>query len=224
MSSQDEQPQTSSLLHRLLKNLSLDWLSLAFDLTKYLRKWLCSSPSGPYEILDYESTFELVDTAGKTVIFKKRQRVEFLQDHIIAFEDYAWGDGKIFEDYKCSPGVIVDQYREGDRWNILISLRETKNRGDIVEFYIERKIENGFTKAEEWQQAEIRRATRHLRMNVIFPKKRHCQRAVLIERKSNQVLVLSAEHFTILPDGRQLVTWETTHVRSYNVYTLKWKW
>ena len=50
----------------------------------------------------------------------------------------------------------MDRYRDGDRWNILISLRETRSRGDIEDFYIERTARNGFTKREEWRQAEIR--------------------------------------------------------------------
>ena len=43
-----------------------------------------------------------------------------MQNNVIAFEDYAWGDGEIFTDYRCSPGVVVDKYQEGDRWSILI--------------------------------------------------------------------------------------------------------
>ena len=51
---------------------------------------------------------------------------------LLAFEPQ--GDGDIFVDYKCSPGVLVD------RWNVLISLRETKNAGDVTNFYIERTV------------------------------------------------------------------------------------
>ena len=43
----------------------------------------------------------------------------------------------MFGEYKCLPGVEVDRYQEGDRWNILISLRETKSSGDIEDFYID---------------------------------------------------------------------------------------
>lgn len=177
-----------------------------------------------YEILDYESTWEMLDTEGRKAIFRKRQRVKFLQNNIIAFEDYAWGDGEIFADYKCAPGVVVDRYREGDRWNILISLRGTKNKGDIEEFYIERTVKNGFTNSEEWQQAEIRRQTKHLQMNVIFPSSRPCRAAVITQRSENRPITLGLEHFRTLPDGRQLLTWETTKVRSFDIYTLKWQW
>ncbi len=105
-----------------------------------------------YEILEYDSTLELLDDKGETAIFRKLQRVKFRQDNIIAFQDYAWGEGDIFADYQCALGVVVDRYRESDRWNILISLHETKSKGDITDFYIERTVKHGYVQNEEWQQ------------------------------------------------------------------------
>lgn len=157
-------------------------------------------------------------------IFHKRQQVRFMQDNIIAFQDYAWGDGEIFADYRCSPGVTVDRYQDGDRWNILISLRETKSRGDTTDFRIERTIIDGFVQQDEWYQAEIRHPTRRLRMAVIFPKERPCQRAILQERKRHRTLVLGPERFHELADGRQLLEFETTQVRHLEMYTLRWTW
>jgi hypothetical protein len=177
-----------------------------------------------YEILDYDSTLELVDPRGETAIFKRRERVRFLHNNIIAFEDYAWGDGKIFAEYRCSPGKVVDRYQEGDRWNVLISLRETKSAGDVVGFHIERTVKHGFTKVEEWRQVEIRHWTRRLKISIIFPKERRCQRAVLVNRSRNQTTVLGQEHFNDLPDGRQELTWETRKIRRLEIYTIRWKW
>ena len=211
-------------LRRLPKSLSLDWLSLTLELAQHLRKLICANPAGPYEILDYEATLELLDIEGKRAVFRKRQRVKFLQNNIIAFEDYVWGDGELLENYQCSPGIVADQYQEGDRWNVLISLRATKGIGDVEEFYIVRQERNTFTKTEEWLQTEIRRRTRRLQMNIIFPKHRHCQQATLSQRDANRTLTLGPDNFHILPDGKQRVTWETTHVQGYDVYTLKWKW
>jgi hypothetical protein len=224
MTSPNDRPSFSELLRKFLKYLSLDWITVALDLAQRLRRFLCVTPTGPYEILDYEATVELLDTAGKKALFKKRQRVKFLQNNVIAFEDYAWGDGEIFSEYRCKPGVVVDRYQEGDRWNILISLRATKSIGDVTEFHIERTEENTFTKDEEWLQTEIRRRTRRLQMNVFFPRERYCLAASVSKRSSSKETVLGPEHFHLLPDGRQLVSWETDHVDKYDVYTLKWKW
>jgi hypothetical protein len=49
----------------------------------------------------------------------------------------------------ASPGVEVDRYQEGDQWNVLTSLRETKSAGDIQDFHTTRTIKGGFTRAEE---------------------------------------------------------------------------
>ena len=212
------------MLRRLLAYLSQDWFSVLFDLYHHLRQVLARRQVGMYEILDCDATLELLDANGERAIFRKRQKVRFLQDHILAIEDFVWGDGETMADYRCSPGVVVDRYREGDRWNVLISLRETRNRGDVVEFYIEREVKAGFTKAEEWQQAEIRHRTHRLQMAIIFPKRRPCQRATVSQRSRHHVLVLGPDHFRPLPDGRQLVTWETDQVHAHELYTLKWVW
>jgi len=194
-----------------------------FDLSQNLRQRLPGA-SDMYEILDYESTLELCDVEGAVAIFQKRQRVKFLQNNIIAFEDYVWGDGEVMADYTCAPGVVADRYQEGDRWNILISLRETKHKGDITEFHIARVEKQSFTKADEWQQTEIRRRTRRLQMNIIFPQGRRCQRATLTQRRHNRVQVLGTEHFHDLPDGRQRLTWESKRVYPYDIFTLRWHW
>lgn len=201
-----------------------EWRSLA-ALFVWLTAWITrQSDQGIYEILDYDSTLELIDSNGQTVVFQKRQKVRFLQNDVIAFEDFAWGDGEIFADYHCSPGVAVDRYQDGDRWNILISLREAQSRGDVTDFHITRTVTGGFTQQDEWYQAEIRRPTRRLRLAVIFPKERQCRRATVQERKRNRTQVLGPECFHPLSDGRQLVEFETTHVRHLEMYTLRWTW
>lgn len=216
-------PNAASLFRWLLSLLSLNQLSSLWDLYQLIKQWWPGN-TDMYEILDYEAELDLTDAKGKTAIFRKHQKVKFLQNNIIAFEDYVWGDGDVLVDYQCSPGVVVDRYQEGDRWNILISLRETKSKGDIAEFYIERKVQNGFLQDNEWLQTEVRRRTHRLKMNVIFPSQRRCQRATLQQRTRNRVTVLGPAHFHNLPDGRQLLSWGTDKVRPYDVYMLKWRW
>jgi hypothetical protein len=215
----------SLLPRRFSPHLYQDWIPFLFDLYRNLRLFLLRERhEGMYEILDYDSTLELMDPEGETAVFKRREQVKFLQDNVIAFQDRAWGDGKIFADYKCSPGIEVDRYQEGDRWNVLISLRETKSAGDVEDFYIERTVKHGFTKNEEWRQTEIRHRTSHLKLSIIFPNERRCRRAVLLERNSNRTTVLDQNHFTDLPDGRQVLTWEIRKPRRFEIYTIKWKW
>lgn len=216
---------TDSLLRRLPAYLSQDWLTIGLDIYHAMRHLWAQRPTGMYEILEFDSTLELLDPQGENAVFRKHQRVKFLQDNIIAFQDYAWGEGSdIFATYRCKPGVVVDRYQEGDRWNILISLRGTKQRGDIEDFYIERKVVKGFIKKEEWYQVEIRNPTQRLRMSVIFPKSRRCQRAQLIKRSRHRTEELGPEHLHDLADGRRMLHWEVAEIRHLEVYTIKWWW
>ncbi len=213
----DQQPSPVSSLADLASSIS----TIITDLSSFLRP---SVPTGLFEILDYDTELELVDRQGSRAELKKRLKVRFLQDNVIAFQDYAWGDGGVLYNYRCSPGVIVDRYREGGRWNVLISLRETKSRGDIVEFFIERRLRHSFEAKEAWWQVSMQHETQRLRISVLYPKSRHCLRAVLSERNRNRVTPLSGTQLASLPDGGQMLTYENEKVSRFETYTIKWSW
>ena len=42
---------------------------------------------GMYEVLEYESTLELMDSRGKRATFAKKEKVCYLQDNTIAYQD-----------------------------------------------------------------------------------------------------------------------------------------
>jgi hypothetical protein len=86
-----KQPVWLVLLRRLLAWLSQDWLIALLELAQQFGAYLLHQNQDLYENLNYEATLELLSATGKTAIFRKEQRVRFLQNHIIAFEDYAWG-------------------------------------------------------------------------------------------------------------------------------------
>lgn len=180
--------------------------------------------TGMYEVLDYSVRLELLDGKGQQAVLHKRQKVRFLQDNIIAYQDKAWGDGEIFADYSCSPGIPVDRYQEGHRYRVLISLRETKKRGDVEEFLIERTIRCGFMRAVEDLQIEIDHHTDQLSISVVFPRSRLPKRATLIEQNTTHAMRLGPAHRLTLPDGRQEVRWQTGKPRLFEAYILRWEW
>jgi len=213
-----------TLFYPLVSFVLKEWTSLT-GIGRWVRSVFTGERNrGIYEILEYETTLELLDARGQLANFYKRQTVRFLQDNIISFQDYTWGEGDLFSGYQCSPGVVADRYQQGDRWNILISLRETKSRGDVEKFNIVSTPINSYTKNEEWQQVELRHRTHRLRITVIFPANRPCQRATLHRRSSNRTTVLGQEHTSPLPDGRQVISWEALKVEQLEVYTLHWQW
>jgi len=179
---------------------------------------------GMYQVLDYDVTLEIRDRKGKKAVLTRREVMRFLQDNVIAVHDHAWGDGELFARYRCQPGVPVDFYEDGSKHNVLISLRETKDRGDILELWIERVIRDGLLEEHEWFEIEIDHLMRNLRMSIVFPKGRPCRRATLSRRSTGKTMLLSQNHFALLPDGRQRLTWDTKCPKLHDCYTIKWAW
>ena len=150
---------------------SLPWGSIFLDMLKLAGSMLSGTPSqGMYEVLEYELTMELLDSRGERARFSKCQKVRYLQDNIIAYQDQAWGDGDILLNYRCSPGVPVARYRPGQKTYILISFREVKHRGDVDEFHIQWQMRKCFPRKQEQWETEISHLTRRLVMLLIFPK------------------------------------------------------
>ena len=205
--------------------LDLPWFEIAGKIWKIGRKVMRGlSNEGMYEVLDYESTLELKDKRGKNAIVRKREKVRYLQDNIIAYQDQAWGDGVILIDYRCTPGKAVDQYQPGSKTYILISLREVKHKGDIDNFNIEWGVKDGFLREKELWETEIRHRTRHLKTHVIFPKSRSPYKVSIMEGLRQRSSNLGKNAMVQLPDGRWIVSWETQHPRLYERYSLQWEW
>jgi len=119
---------------------------------------------------------------------------------------------------------MVDQHREGQGYTLLISLRETKNKGDMEEFIIERHVRGGFTSNYESFQTKIAYPTNRLLMKVIFPKQRTPKKVMLLEQTSGRKLELTSNNFRVMADGKQQVSWSTSNPKLLDVYTLAWHW
>ena len=177
-----------------------------------------------YEVLNYESTLEILDKDGEEAIFTKKEEVKFLQNNVFAFQDQAWGDGRILLDYQCSPGIPVDFYRSGHKTYILISLRDVKQKSDIVTFYIQWKIRNGFLKDNGFWASDINHCTKRIKINIIFPRERPPRILSITESSHLKTRELSRESFIKLPDKRWQVIWEKRNPKIYEHYILKWEW
>ena len=216
---------TNNFIRWVTITLSLPWFEIAGKMWKIGRKVMRGlANEGVYEVLDYESTLELHDRGGKKATFKKRKKVRYLQDNIIAYQDHGWGDGKILINYRTSRGKAVDRYRAGYKTYILLSLREVKNRGNIDEFNIAWDIRNGFLTEDGYWSTDITNQTRRIKVNVIFPKSRPPSRLTIEENNRQRTHILNKDAQKRLPDGRWRVTWETNKPRLYEVYILRWIW
>jgi hypothetical protein len=225
MVSDSSSQRSKGLLRLLVPLLGSDLFEIVVFVIQLARQtFKFKSHEGMYEVLDYHAQLELLDTEGKHAVYHKRQKVRFLQDNIIAYQDQAWGDGEFMADYRCSPGVAVDQYREGNSYNILISLRETKHAGDVEEFRIDRTIRAGFVRPTEDFQIDIDHRTKQFSMSVVFPAARQPKKILMIEKNSTRSKALGPEHRSDLTDGRVEYTWSTNKARIFEAYILRWDW
>lgn len=199
----------------------IEHLATGLKIARKLRRGMADE--GMYEVLEYETTLELENKQGSKAKLYKRQKVKYLQNNIIAYQDHGWGDGEILLDYKCSPGVEADRYRPAHKTFILISLREEKQKGDIDEFHIEWGMRDCFLRHTEQWGTKISHRTKNLKTYIIFPKSRPPIQAWTVEQLTNKKHLLD-QNTIQLPDGRWLVQWETAKPRLHENYIIKWEW
>src|SRR5437016_4959665 len=103
----EEDKSGLSQLRPLLSGfLGSSWLNTLIELWKVGHKIARGmAEEGMYEVLEYESTLELKDNQGKNAHFRKREKVRYLQNRIIAYQDQIWGDGETLRNYRCTPGI-----------------------------------------------------------------------------------------------------------------------
>ncbi len=174
--------------------LDLPWIDILTYVWKIGRKVIRGMANeGVYETLEYESTLEINNSKGTNATFSKRKKIRYLQDNIIAYQDYGWGDGEILLNYRSNRGKAVDRYRSGYKTYILLSLREVKGRGDVDEFNIQWNIRNGFLTKDGYWASDISQRTQQMRINIIFPKSRPPLKTFIEESNRKRTQILGAD-------------------------------
>ena len=202
---------------------------LIFPILTDLYSWGKSSiqklrKPGMYEVLDYESTLEIMDPRGMVAKFQKSERVRFLQDNVIAIQDQLWGFKKNIYDYKCSPGVPVDFYASGHKTLVVISLREIYSKKDEVDLNMQWYLKGDpIGKTGSWE-TYINQYSHKITLNVIFPSERPPVRIWINERNKKKYIEVDKKALSQLPDKQWQMTWENKNPVMYETYTMKWEW
>jgi hypothetical protein len=182
------------------------------------------SKRGMYEVLEFQTKLTIHDPKGKSATLAKYEKVRFLQDNIIAYQDQAWGDGRILQNYRCSPGVPADFYRTGYKTYVLISLRTIKNKGDVTEFSFQWNMKDCFLKPTGFWSTDICHSTNHVKIQVVFPKSRPPQKVEVVEKNRRRTKVLGVDCIQQLPNEKWLLSWEKSLPTLYEQFILKWNW
>ncbi len=177
-----------------------------------------------YEVVDATHEWDLVSSDGRTVIHRKWITARYLQSHVRAILDRAWGDGSdLLDSYTCTPGHPADKFRFGNEAWVLISLRESRRRDDKEAFVFQRTVLDGFLSPREWIEAETEGRTRDLLVRVVFPPNRPCTRATATLKSSGLTSVLTPKHFTTQA-GRQQLEYHLYRPKRNESVTIHWDW
>jgi hypothetical protein len=178
---------------------------------------------GLYEAIVDESEWDIHDASGAEAVLTRKRKLRFLQNGVFAIRDYAWGDGDVLADYQCSPGVRVDTYGAAGKKNIVISLRETKKRGDVETYLITRQMKDMFPAESEWVATEISLPTQTATISVRFPADRPPSGAWL-RCSSDPDHVHATLPIQGSPDGRHRIEARVPKPRLRETYTIWWDW
>ena len=85
-------------------------------------------------------------------------------------------------------------------------------------------IRQVFHTSDGYWGADIGQRTRHIRLQVIFPKARPPTRLTLEENTRQRTQVLNNESVQHLADGRWQVSWKRDNPKLHKLYVLRWVW
>ena len=180
---------------------------------------------GLYEILNEEITWDLVSVDGSEVDSHKKLEVQYLQNNVLVWVDYAWGDGEVMAEYTCKPGALADHFSVGERLWLINSLQAVRGRGQRETLHAWRKVRNGFTLRREWVSYEIIEPTRSLKLTIIFPRERPCLNAWKSSKRGpHPSEPIDVRKLAYTQDGRQLLVIDEKRPRVGKLVTITWDW
>jgi len=62
----------------------------------------------PYETTEFHGQLEILDRQGRAAVFRRRQRVRFLENNVSLFIDRVWGHGVLFAGYSGRHLRVID--------------------------------------------------------------------------------------------------------------------
>lgn len=119
--------------------------------------------------------------------------------------------------------TLGDTYGAAGKQNIVISLRETKKRGDEETYVITRRMRDMFPAESEWVATEIALPTQLMAITVRFPADRPPSGAWL-RSSSDPDHKRSTLRVEGSPDGRQRIEVRVTKPKLRETYTVWWDW
>jgi Putative DNA-binding domain len=177
----------------------------------------------PYEILEHEFMLTLSDASGARANLSRRARVRFLRDRTFSIRDRIWGDGKVSPIRDVEPGLVVDQFEQGNQLNSLISLREPRRRGELETVRVKHDMVDCFRADHEWFEVDVDVPTHLVRVEIRFPPTRIPRAAWLIELPAGDRSTLRGANLNRVPASAAIV-WRRRKPQPGTRLRTEWDW
>lgn len=97
-----------------------------------------------YETIWFHGRLEILDREGRVAIFRRHQRIRFLEDGVAEFIDRVWGDGVLFAGYEVRSMSLVEAIPTRKGYAVLLALPRAFVRGETFDVVTERRIVGAF--------------------------------------------------------------------------------
>ena len=165
----------------------------------------------------------LLDTAGRLARYQKTSRFVVMADQISSYNEGVTADGSAAK-FISMRGTVVETVKEHGFYISHIDLGETlRAESQFTNTYCAELL-NCFTSSEEQWTQELAFPTRHLTMQVHFPKARSPKavRCEAVQGAPDKTAKQTAQMVELY--GRKSIVWEVREPPTHAVLKLGWSW
>jgi hypothetical protein len=165
----------------------------------------------------------LLDAAGKIARYQKTSRFVVMADEVSAYNEGVTADGSAAE-FVSMRGRVIETAKAHGFYISRIDLGETVRKGSQFTNTYCAELLNCFTNGEEQWSQELAFPTKHLTVQIHFPKARPPQsvRCKTIEGTVDKLLKQTAQMVELY--GRKSIVWEINEPAANAVFKLEWSW
>jgi hypothetical protein len=186
-----------------------------------------------YDSIRTKTEWEILDPEGQRSVLRQNRTIKFRQNDVMVIREYVWGDSYYngtrpqIDDFYVKPGTILDIYREGGRFVILIALDKTYNDGEELDYHFERKELNAFTRNKEWVEFQPFTNSKYDEIVVTLPDERKIKKVIARFRHGDysQVYELGENNFLFeILENKQRISWKIQNAIPRSSYFVEWEW
>jgi hypothetical protein len=165
----------------------------------------------------------LLDVAGKLARYQKTSRFVVMAGELNSYNEGVTADGSAAK-FISMRGTVVETVKEHGFYISRIDLGHTLQTGSQFTNTYCVDLVNCFTNSEEQWSQELAFPTKHLTMQVHFPKARPPKsvRCKAIEGTGDKLLKQAALIVELY--GRKSIVWEVDKPEVHAVFKLEWSW